>query len=140
MDADARAPTGSYLDPHCALGSRGAVQEDLQVPSEEGRGDHAGAVPTGEGAPVFGNKKAQSVGAWRRADTQTFPARECPSAVLAEGEGAQKPGSWNRSSQAANKGKGRTANLLPPPVSLLLPASKEGLSRPPPVRRQEAGT
>lgn len=44
--------TSSYLDPHCALGSRGAVQEDLQVSSEKRRGDHTGAVPTGKGASV----------------------------------------------------------------------------------------
>ena len=72
MDADARAPAGSYLDPHCALGSHGAVQEDLQVPSEEGRGDHAGAVPTGEGAPVVWKQEGTECGslaAGRQTDT-----------------------------------------------------------------------
>lgn len=47
-----RAPPASYLDPHCALGVRWAVQEHLQVPSEKRRDDHAGAVPTGKGASV----------------------------------------------------------------------------------------
>lgn len=45
-------PHRSYLDPHCALGSRGTVQEHLQVPSEKRRGDHTGTVPTGKGASV----------------------------------------------------------------------------------------
>lgn len=44
--------TSSYLDPHGAPGSRGAVQEDPKVPSENRGGDHTGAVRTGKGASV----------------------------------------------------------------------------------------
>lgn len=59
MDTDTPAPAGSYLDPDCALRLRGGVQEDLQVSPEDRRGDHAGAVPTGEGAPAVGDKKTE---------------------------------------------------------------------------------
>lgn len=50
----------SYLDPHCALGPRGAGQEDLKVPSEDRRGDHAGAGHTAEGASVAGKHTGET--------------------------------------------------------------------------------
>ena len=60
VDTDAPAPASSYLDPDCAPGLRGGVQEDLQVPPEDGQGDHVGAVPTVEGAAAVGDKRTVS--------------------------------------------------------------------------------
>lgn len=62
VDTDTPAPAGSYLDPDCAPGPRGGVQEDLQVSPEDRRGDHTGAVPTGEGAPAAGDKRTERGG------------------------------------------------------------------------------